>query len=207
MKTQATQTEVCLGRKPIPPSQLNLSPRTIHRVSRICNHINHILYQCLLLLFNQLSLFFQVKMVSQGAQTNGILLNGRKLMKSYSEAGTRFSGVAFRQDPLPAETTVEHEPLQRTHSDEPPRSPFIMTSPPPEVVPSDSSSVTKSDHESEESESKREIFIDFKPQVIYCSLYLCIFSQTVRFRTIPGTEAAMFYNNTYNTYNKYIFLL
>lgn len=107
-------------------------------------------------------------MVSQGAQTNGILLNGRKLMKSYSEAGTRFASVPYRQETVVADVAVDHEPLQRTQSDEPPRSPFIVASPPSELktIPSDSSSATKSDHESEESECKKEIFIDFKPQVL-----------------------------------------
>ncbi|XP_039294153.1 uncharacterized protein LOC111051707 isoform X2 [Nilaparvata lugens] len=94
MKTQATQTEVCLGRKPLPPSYLSLSPRTVQRV----------------------------RMVSQGAQTNGEKNNSRKLMKSFSEVGGQFGSTATNNaDP--------HEPLQRTQSEEPPRSPFIAVSP------------------------------------------------------------------------------
>lgn len=138
-------------------------------------------------------------MVSQGAQTNGIILNGRKLMKSYSEAGSKF-GLPPLHDFQQFETilgkgksshpilntsaitivyynifAVDHEPLARTQSDEPPRSPFIVTSPPPQLpdlpppagTQSDTSSLSRSeDHESEDSaESKKEIFIDFKPQI------------------------------------------
>lgn len=112
-------------------------------------------------------------MVSQGAQTNGLILNGRKLIKSYSEAGTKF-GLQSRLDENESlEPILDHEPLTRTQSDEPPRSPFIVNPPPcfdipeplhPPNLPSDNSSL--SNHESEDSaESKKEIFIDFKPQV------------------------------------------
>lgn len=114
-------------------------------------------------------------MVSQGAQTNGMLINGRKLMKSYSEAGT-FGNNNYTLDAQTLDPTIDHEPLQRTQSDEPPRSPFIVTSPPPipiqleSVIPQsdDTSSLTRSDdRESEDSEDKcqKEIFIDFKPQL------------------------------------------
>lgn len=121
-------------------------------------------------------------MVSQGAQTNGILLpNGRKLMKSYSEAGGKFSqiGESF-------EKNSDHEPLQRTQSEEPPRSPYIVKTPPgsPEPPPiSESPSLNLTGQKSDEQESnqaseeeyneeslpydtnrQKEIIIDFEPQ-------------------------------------------
>lgn len=111
-------------------------------------------------------------MVSQGAQTNGLVLNGRKLIKSYSEAGTKFGLQSRTDENEPYETLPDHDPLTRTQSDEPPRSPFIVNPPPcfdvPEHfqapnLPSETSSL--SNHESEDSESKKEIFIDFKPQI------------------------------------------
>ncbi|XP_015598809.2 uncharacterized protein LOC107269459 isoform X2 [Cephus cinctus] len=144
MKTQATQTEIPqILRGRVAP--ITLSPRTIHRV----------------------------KMVSQGAQTNGFL-NCRKLTKSYSEAGQ------FRE---PLGTTVpgggsvngkeevEHEPLQRTQSEEPPRSPFIVNTPP--RSPSISRSIDQINGDLEEPVEQvlgkniklddQEILIDFKP--------------------------------------------
>ncbi|CAH1984285.1 unnamed protein product [Acanthoscelides obtectus] len=152
MKTQATQTEIGLGRKPLPYSHINLSPKTAQRV----------------------------KMVSQGAQTNGYIgfNGGRKLVKSFSEVGDKFGAQMTREGEFQEFDSIpDHEPLQRTQSDEPPRSPFIVDVPsnfvlPPEppapIVPpfnplqSDTSSLS---NQSEDSESKREIFIDFKPQL------------------------------------------
>lgn len=70
-------------------------------------------------------------MVSQGAQTNGII-NGRKLTKSLSEVGdgrpvcvgTDSSAVSVDES-----KSYDHEFLHRTQSEEPPRSPFESNPP------------------------------------------------------------------------------
>ncbi|XP_031788431.1 uncharacterized protein LOC100678108 isoform X1 [Nasonia vitripennis] len=134
MKAQATQTEIGPSLRGRPP--VTLSPRTIHRV----------------------------KMVSQGAQTNGIL-NGRKLTKSYSEAGQL--GTPLGSGPALKEETTEHEPLQRTQSEEPPRSPFMVDTPPPrsprEELPNGDVALHELGKKKELELEDQEILIDFKP--------------------------------------------
>ncbi|XP_050347879.1 uncharacterized protein LOC126771818 [Nymphalis io] len=107
MRTQATQTEVCLGRKPLPPNYLSLSPRTVKRV----------------------------KMVAAGVQTNGYTVGVRRLTKSFSEVGgDRLAGRDTQTDvSIDIESAcsiigADHEKLHRTQSEEPPRSPRSPTS-------------------------------------------------------------------------------
>lgn len=120
-------------------------------------------------------------MVSQGAQTNGLTLpNGRKLTKSYSEAEAKFGQLPNEFD------NSDHEPLQRTQSEEPPRSPYIVKTPPesPEHLAISENSeekseeyINNSDQNSDDNDNEelvyenipkvlnqKEIIIDFEPQ-------------------------------------------
>ncbi|XP_073961319.1 uncharacterized protein isoform X4 [Choristoneura fumiferana] len=122
MRTQATQTEVCLGRKPLPPHYLSLSPRTIKRV----------------------------KMVAAGVQTNGITVGPRRLTKSFSEVGGERLADRDTQNDITASVEsfigTDHEKLYRTQSEEPPRSPRSPSSmiPPSHIQRNDSEDTTSS---------------------------------------------------------------
>ncbi|KAK6626476.1 hypothetical protein RUM44_008949 [Polyplax serrata] len=125
-------TQTGIGREP--PTYLSLSPRTVRRV----------------------------KMVSQGAQTNGHSWNGRRLMKSYSEAGYPY-GDGYLTD-----RNKEHDVLTRTQSEEP-RSPYVKQSvmywPGNEKnIPSGSNKLDeRKTTTSSSSKVYKEIFIDFEP--------------------------------------------
>jgi hypothetical protein len=110
-------------------------------------------------------------------------------MKSYSEAGERF-GVASTVGagypyhyPMDGYDDMrrgsEHEPLHRTQSEEPPRSPFLVTTPPESLSnisqpqgtrTTGPPATTETLHTPAESAKKKssktykEIFIDFEPQ-------------------------------------------
>lgn len=107
----------------------------------------------------------RVKMVSQGAQTNGII-NGRKLTKSYSEAGKFGTPLGSTKENIIEYN--EHEPLQRTQSEEPPRSPFLVNTPPKSPINNyniDSymnGDIRQSFRQLKEDDDE-EILIDFKP--------------------------------------------
>jgi len=134
-------------------------------------------------------------MVSQGAQTNGNNTT-RRLMKSYSEAGERFGVVSSGgvgagypyHYPMDAyddrRRGSEHEPLHRTQSEEPPRSPFLVTTPPESLTNISQNQASKTNGPSavtetlqtpsqqtepakkKSSKAYKEIFIDFEPQGI-----------------------------------------